>query len=301
MPNAIFRIFALSALILTTSFPLYAPAQGQTYSVNGAPIEVSLLPEKSVIMLGEPIHLSFIVRNLSGTDLHFSEGGDYRNRLGRPESYDVRAVRSDGRQVPKPEVLSAMGGLSGYEEVPARAAATCHLFLPHWAPFEETGIYTITCKRTLEFLGPEAEGLLSVGISVPLQKLLGPEGLLSVGISVPVQTSAQIVVVESDHEKMGEIIEKIGVEMLDEDYERARLASLSLDYVNDERAIPHFVKAIILGNERLAQSFLSSLDKYSADSVIEGIKKGMKISPEEMRRAGSYPALYIYSFFFAYE
>jgi len=100
VPNAIFRIFTLSALILTTSFPLYAPAQGQTYSVNGAPIEVSLLPEKSVIMLGEQIHLSFIVRNLSGTNLQFSEGGDYRNRLGRPESYDVRAVRSDGKQVP---------------------------------------------------------------------------------------------------------------------------------------------------------------------------------------------------------
>jgi hypothetical protein len=101
MPKAIFRIVALSALTLTTSFLFYAPAQGQTYSVNGAPIEISLLLEKSVIMLGEPIHLSFIVRNLSGTDLRFSEGGDYRNRLGRPESYDVRAMGSDGKQVPK--------------------------------------------------------------------------------------------------------------------------------------------------------------------------------------------------------
>jgi len=243
MPNAIFRIFALSALILTTSFLLYAPAQGQTYSANGAPIEVSLLPEKSVIMLGEPIHLSFIVRNLSGTDLHFSEGGDYRNRLGRPESYDVRAVRSDGKQVPKPEILIGMGGLIGGVEVPASGAATRHLFLPHWAPFEETGIYTITCKRTLDFLGPE--------------------GLLSVGISVPVEMSVQIKVVESNREKMGEIIEKFGVEMLDEDDEKARLAWLSLDYLNDERAIPHFVKAISLGNENLAHLFVRSLGKYS--------------------------------------
>src|SRR5262249_57702937 len=98
-------ICRLWGLIVTRSLPLYGAAQGQTYSVNGAPIEVSLLPEKSVIMLGEQIHLSFIVRNLSGTNLQFSEGGDYRNRLGRPESYDVRAVRSDGKQVPKPEIL----------------------------------------------------------------------------------------------------------------------------------------------------------------------------------------------------
>ena len=41
MPNAIFRIVALSALALTTLSLFYTPAQGQTYSVNGAPIEVS--------------------------------------------------------------------------------------------------------------------------------------------------------------------------------------------------------------------------------------------------------------------
>jgi hypothetical protein len=153
MPNAVFRIVALSALTLTTSFLLYAPAKGQSYSINEATIEVSLLPEKSVIMLGEPIHRSFIVRNLSGTDLGFREGGDYRNRLGRPENYAVRAVRSDGKQVPKPEIKFHMGGLVGGVKVPAGGIATRHLFLPHWAPFEETGIYTITCKRTLHFYG----------------------------------------------------------------------------------------------------------------------------------------------------
>jgi hypothetical protein len=146
-------------------FLFYTPAQGQTYSVNGAPIEVSLLPEKSVIMLGEPIHLSFIVRNLSGTDLLFSDGGDYRNRLGRPESYDVRAVRSDGKLVSKP-VLFSRGGLVSGVKAPAGGAATRDLFLPHWAPFEETGIYTITCKRTLSFVG--SDGFPGPGgISVP--------------------------------------------------------------------------------------------------------------------------------------
>lgn len=268
MPNAIFRVVALSALILTTSFVLYAPAQGQTYSVNGAPIEISLAPEKTVIMLGEPIHLSFIVRNLSGTDLRFSEGGDYRNRLGRPESYDVRAVGSDGKLVPRPENLTTMGGIVGGVEVPAGGAATRQLFLPHWALFEETGIYTITCKRTLDFLGPE--------------------GLGSVRISVPAQTSARIAVVESNHGKMGEIIDRVGVEILDEDYEKARRAWQSLDYFNDERAVPHLVKAIIFGDADLAQTVLRSLGKYSNDKAIEGIKMGMKTSPVEMRRAGNW-------------
>jgi hypothetical protein len=267
MPNAIFRIVALSALAITTLSLFYTPAQGQTYSVNGAPIEVSLMPEKSVIMLGEPIHLYFIVRNLSGTDLRFSEGGDYRNRLGRPESYDVRAVRSDGKQVPKPEIPIGRGGIVSGVIAPAGAAATRQLFLPHWAPFEEAGIYTITCKRTLHFLGSEE--------------------LVSDGISVPVQTSVQIEVVEPNHEKMGEIIEKLSVEMFGEDKEKAGLASQSLDYINDERAVPYLVKGVDPGDYSLTLSSLNSLSKYNTDSAIEGIKRGMSVSHKEMRGAGN--------------
>jgi len=259
MQNAIFRISSLSALALTTLFLFYALAYGQTYSVNGALIEVSLLPDKPVIMLGEPIHLSFIVRNLSETDLKFGEGGDYRNRLGRPERYDVRAVRSDGKPVSKPEILFSMGGLLSAVKVPAGRAATRYLFLPHWAPFEETGIYTITCKRTLGFGG----------------------------ISVPVETSVQIEVVESNHEKMGEIIGKLGAEMLGEDKEKARLASESLDYINDERVVPYLVKAVDPGDYSLTRSSLRSLSKYNTNSAIEGIKKGMRVSHEEMREAGN--------------
>jgi hypothetical protein len=162
-----------------------------------------------------------------------------------------------------------MAGVVGAVEVPVGGAATRHLFLPHWAPFIKTGIYTITCKRTLEFLDLDAEGFHSNGISVP------------------VQTSVQIEVVGSNQEKMGEIIEKLGAEMLGEDEEKARMAALSLDYINDERAVPYFVKAIDSDANSLVCSSLRSLSKFSVDSAIEGIKKEMNARPEEMRRAGN--------------
>jgi hypothetical protein len=270
MPNATFRIVSLPALALATLFLFYAPTYGQTYSVNGALIEVSLKPDKPVIMLGEPIRLSFIVRNLSKTDLKFSEGGDNRNRLGRPESYDVRAVRSDGKPVSKPENLFNMGGLVVVVKAPAGGAATRDLFLPHWAPFEATGIYTITCKKTLGFVG--SDGFPGSG-----------------GISVPVETSVQIEVVESNHEKMGEIIKKLGAELLGVDKEKASLASQSIDYINDERVVPYLVKAVEPGDYSMTLSSLGSLSKYNTDSAIEGIKKGIRVSPEEIREAGNMP------------
>ena len=92
---------------------------------------------------------------------------------------------------------------------------------------------------------------------------------------------------ELDQKKLGEIIEKLGEELLDKDEEQARLASLSLDYINDERTIPYFVKAMESGDNNLMHLSLRSLGKYNNDSAIEGIKKGMKCNDKSVRGAGN--------------
>jgi HEAT repeat protein len=86
---------------------------------------------------------------------------------------------------------------------------------------------------------------------------------------------------------MGEIIEKLGAEMLGEDKEKARLASQCLDYINDERAVPYLVKAVDPSDYSLMLSSLRALGKYKTDSAIEGIKRGMRVCPEEIREAGN--------------
>jgi HEAT repeat protein len=65
------------------------------------------------------------------------------------------------------------------------------------------------------------------------------------------------------------------------------LASQSLDYINDERAVPYLVKGVDPGDYSLTLSSLRSLSKYNTDAAIQGIKKGMSVSHEEMREAGN--------------
>src|SRR5215471_16809456 len=82
-------------------------------------LEVSLVVDKPKIMLGEPVYFSFIVQNESDQNLQVIVGGDYRNSLGRPESFSVTVTRDDGKPVLQPDAGMSFGGLIGPQKLPA--------------------------------------------------------------------------------------------------------------------------------------------------------------------------------------
>ena len=105
-------------------------------------------------MLNEPVFLSFEIRNYSPQALCLGVGGDYRNSLGRPDSFTVTVNRADGTAVPQPKAVG-FGGISGCAYIPVAESHIIKLFLPHWALFEETGSYTINVKRRMAFFNYE--------------------------------------------------------------------------------------------------------------------------------------------------
>ena len=113
-------------------------------------IRVALIPDKREIMVGEPVSLSFVVRNLTDNDLQTIQGGDYRNRLGRPENYAVKVVDPNGRAVPLLDAGPTMGGQEGPQEIPAKGTWAHRLFLPRWVKLTQIGDYTINCRTTLK-------------------------------------------------------------------------------------------------------------------------------------------------------
>src|SRR6267142_4415736 len=144
--------------ILTCTFPLLltliwtsptSQCAGEIYAVDAQQIGVKLVPDKPTIMIGEPIYLSFIVQNDSNQDLQVLVGGDYRNALGRPETFTVTVLREDGKHVPQPVAGPGFGGLVGPQKLASWGSYTFKLFLPHWATFEESGKYRIVAKRIL--------------------------------------------------------------------------------------------------------------------------------------------------------
>src|SRR5687767_5446655 len=74
---------AMMCLLAVGLLPIHAA----TFQAGPWPVEVTLVADKPVILLGEPTSVSYIVRNLSRDNLEILVGGDYQNELGRPASF----------------------------------------------------------------------------------------------------------------------------------------------------------------------------------------------------------------------
>ena len=259
--------FPLVAAFLLFSSPVVA----QTFTtVDGNQIEVGLRPDKETIMLGETTYLSFEVKNLSGQDLCMGEGGDYRNELGRPESFNVTVVGGDGKAVPQPEVKFSMGGLYGCSKIPANGSHVIKLFMPHWATFESTGSFSIRVERGLSITNYSTKSQTSFTASV----------------------SANLKVIPTDEKKLGEVINFLGGIMLDTDNPESGRAIGALAFTADKRAIEYFARAL----EKFAQApdgtdehgrvrpTAHALSRFNDDLALAALKKAMNSPDENIRR-----------------
>ena len=220
--------------------------------VDAAQIEVSLVPDKSEICLGEPLHLSFIVKNKSDRSLQLSVGGDGRNDIGRPITFSVVVKSEPGATLPPREVTRDWGGLGGAERIPPLGSYSFRLFLPHWALVKEPGVYRITARRILRFY-TETEGKLD---------------------EVPEEASARLTVTPASREKLGELITALGDKVIAarNDNEEAWQALLAID---DDRVVPIFRKALEKEDSSAKCNALEGLAKFKTDEAFDGLKRGM--------------------------
>jgi hypothetical protein len=200
------------------------------YELGRWTLQVSLVPEKATVMVGEPIFASFVVRNGSNEDLQLLAGGDTLNRLRRPDSFTVRALHADGAAVPTPDSPAAGGSSSrGPQRLSARGAYTFSLFLPDWAELTRPGRYVITAARTLEITphGQDVDWTEPANVN-----RLAVEGV------------AEVTVVPADPAGFGDVIEARGRALFGSHEEEARLAAKALAALDDRRVIPHLLHAV---------------------------------------------------------
>lgn len=239
------------------------PAWATIYQAGSWQLEVTLVPDKPEIVLGEPTSLSYVVKNRSREDLEILVGGDYQNDLGRPGSFHVRAQRSDGRWVDQPKAGFSTGGLVGPKPLPAGGTYAFRLFLPHWATFEIPGIYTISGKRTLQ--------LLRAGS--------GPEFAKHATTDITTEAQATLEVAPRDSEALGALIEKYGETMLRANGEKeGDVAVLALAWIDDPRVVPYFSRALSLRSYTLKFIALHVLGKFPTNEAFAALQAGMKTS-----------------------
>jgi|GEM_PF-1758956 len=241
-------------------------ADSQTFAINGKPIEVTLTPGQPTIMLGEPMALAFAVHNHSNQDFQVMVGGDYRNALGRPDSFTVSVTGKDGKTVPEPIAAGNWGGLKGPQKVPAQGSYAFGLFLPHWAVFEEPGIYTVTARRILEIIPPGENNWSDSKKQV----------------KIAVQASTKIEVVPYDSQKMGKIIVALGEAILSGSHDKSTGAAHTLSAIQDARVVPYFAKLLEKRSSDQKFTALRVLGSYQSEEAFQALKRGMQTTGKDI-------------------
>jgi hypothetical protein len=210
--------------------------------VKGWALEVRVVPERRTFMVGEPIYMTFKVRNSSVVDLLLPEGGDYRNRLGRPNRYRCVVQPRGGKPLPLVDSGPAFGGISSNRQLPAGGAFARELFLP-------------TCSRPLEVIRftPNAR---------PSWQLKGPR----------VTARASVTVTPTDAGRMGTLIQELGGLLLAANSEHARKAGQALATIHDPRAVAHWIKALETRGYGVKLQAIRALGAFKSDAALGGLK-----------------------------
>jgi len=270
--------FFLLTLVLLLFAGLSVMAQDEE-KPQEAPVRVSLKPDKETIMLGEPLFIAFEVTNLSGESLCLGVGGDYRNKYGRPERFNVSVTDDNGAVVPKLEVIN-MGGLVGCGLIQPGETYTVRLFLPHWATIERTGTYHVNVKRSMGFTSYDSTLTYS----------------RSPKYSMEADVNAQFTVVPADDNKMGAIINSLGSVMLDSSNPLAAYSAIALTSIQDKRVITYFAEAVRnLSNGEVDDPFsrknairsnaIIALGTYDDDRALQALQAVMDNSCDDIRLA----------------
>jgi len=271
-----FLLFASCVLVIGD---FQVAAQTATTS-EGHKIEIILKPENKAIMLGEPSFLLFEVKNYSARDLCVWEGGDYRNRLGRPNSFKVTVTRGDGKVVPQPEAFGSDGLGVNCVRIRANGSHVLELFLPHWASFETTGSYMVNVKKRL---------------AIQIYSIWEQHRSMESASYIQADIGTSIKVVPKDENKLEEIIDYLGNSVLNLNNSEATDSAQALAYIDDKRVIKYFAQAVEKFNEfrfidfgnrdkyRISLQAIYALSKFNDDSALAALEAVMNSPSEDTR------------------
>jgi hypothetical protein len=254
------KILCYQFLCLAVLLMLSFSAKAEVYTTpDGYKVEISLIPDKTEIVLGEPLYLSLEIKNLSDEELGFVNGGDYRNQFGRPDSFLIEVKDSNGLLLPKIDVQN-MGGLIGVQRIPVKDKKNIRFLLPHWVNIEKSGDYTITCKKEMQ------------------------------SASIPVNVATQLKVRPVDGLKLGKVIKELGTKTLNESDLESSEAVEAMSFINDERVIRYFVAVINKLAEKPSDRYVpgtafDALAKFNNDEALQGIVKHIKSDNIGLRRS----------------
>lgn len=249
-------------------------------------LTATLVPEKRAMLPGEPIYVSFVVKNSSdaevtvnlhddsetqyGEDPGNESGGGERNiKLTAADKGGAKApavsfpaeaalaVESHGMPISTP-VKIASGGSHEFK-----------FFLPWRLALEKPGDYTLAADCMLQLSYKNADG---------------PRVVISLGATAPLE------ILQKDDEKMGKVVEGLVQKASQKpgapaDGE-AQDAAFRLRWISDERVIPYFKQMTKSQNADDRVIAMAALAKFNNDEALDCLKEGLEIAelPDSVSR-----------------
>ena len=265
--------------------------------VDAKQIEATLVPDKTPIMLGEPVCLTLTLINKTNRELMFGAAPGYSDGDRPGYGINLSAVEKNGAKVPAfawygREPVMFIGGLE-LQGMPASGTTTFQVFVPWRVAFEHAGSYTLTATFDAGFFLPgtkDADGN-------------------SLTADVPMIVSTNLDVVPADKKKMAALIEDLEKKTsINLSYGDKWEAERKLESITDERVIPWWLRKLndprqwykiadlkaevpsggpimeSAWRSSIADSLVSvriealyALSKFNNDEALEALKKTMEV------------------------
>jgi len=238
----------LIALVLasTTSLAFSQSLFIKPYTVGDAVLEAGFIPDAQTIYLGQPLFITFTVKNCTDKPYPFDVGGDYRGSP-RANSFRITAHGADGKEVRDPTGYNNFGGFATSRVLARGTTYTERLFLPLWCAFEKPGDYTVTCRRTLE----------------TFQQPRPPKAVI--------ETTFPLQVMPFDAAKQRALIAELGRKVREGQDVELQEATRALAFLRDEQVIPHLVASLTKGDYQTHALAIDGLKSFRTRAAIDGL------------------------------
>ncbi len=241
----------------------------KNYKTAIGTIKVTIEPEKSDIMIGEPIFMKVTIKVVSDDELFVVQGGDNRNRLGRPENYKLTATGPKQKALKVIDAGMTFGGIMGPRKIDKTWGFSRELFLPNWFEFKSKGTHKIRCKTKLR-------------ISRNADYTTKPT---EDDVDVEIDLTASVRVGMNRMSAMGSLIDRLGKNAVANSDNQNSLKKLLA--IKDERVVKYLLEMVRMQNYTHRFNALQGLAKFRSDSALMGIEIGLDTKLEDMRKNSS--------------
>ena len=260
-------------------------------AIDPAKIEAALVPEKNTILLGEPIFVTFTLRNKGSRDLgaclgdsaYYNDPADTRDyfKFTITDAQDNELAQIPGNGPP----LTIFAGDQTCK-FSAGGEYTAPLFLPTRIIFDKPGDYTIAVSKRAEF-------------SFPNNPQKNPFDYSGTILTIDRKATTTIKVLPADPEKMGHLIDELGEKMvaygksttqhqmeedrIQKDWFHGGLKAgegyfivAKFTAIHDERMIPWLLRTAVTScNISFRQESLRALATFDSDAAFNALKTAM--------------------------